>query len=181
MTILRDQQTERGDFIFYADRLSTLIVEKALELIPYRPKTVKTLTGAAYEGVVQTDEVGITILEKMHLLINKQELVGISILRSGGPFSHGLRRVIRDVPIGAMLVQSDPRTGEPLLLSSDLPQCIKSSESSGNVRVLLLDSQVSEASSCQSRLTGDAQMGTGAAASILEPRSSDRASDYYEQ
>ena len=72
----------------------------------------------------------------------RQPLVGISILRSGGPFSHGLRRVIRDVQIGAMLIQSDPKTGEPLLLSSDLPQCIKQSKTSGSVRVLLLDSQV---------------------------------------
>lgn len=72
-----------------------------------------------------------------------QTLVGISILRSGGPFSHGLRRVIRDVQIGAMLIQSDPRTGEPLLLNSKLPDCIKCSEQAKNVRVLLLDSQVS--------------------------------------
>ena len=41
-----------------------------------------------------------------------------------------------------MLIQSDPKTGEPLLLSSDLPQCIKQSKTSGSVRVLLLDSQV---------------------------------------
>jgi uridine kinase len=42
-----------------------------------------------------------------------------------------------------MLIQSDPKTGEPLLLSSDLPQCVKSSEESKDVRVLLMDSQVS--------------------------------------
>lgn len=57
MTILRDQKTSRGDFIFYADRLSTLIVEKALELIPHRPKTVRTPVGLDYTGVTQTDEV----------------------------------------------------------------------------------------------------------------------------
>jgi len=57
MTILRDQNTQRGDFIFYADRLSTLIVEKALELIPFRPQIVKTFTVASYKGVAQTDEV----------------------------------------------------------------------------------------------------------------------------
>ena len=57
MTILRDQKTERGDFIFYADRLSTLIVEKALELIPYRPKSIVTAVNKPYEGVVQTEEV----------------------------------------------------------------------------------------------------------------------------
>ena len=61
MTILRDQHTERGDFIFYADRLSTLVVEKALELIPYRGKTVKAPTGASFRGLAKTDEVRITL------------------------------------------------------------------------------------------------------------------------
>lgn len=70
-------------------------------------------------------------------------------MRSGGPLVHGLRRVIRDVPVGAMLIQSDPKTGEPLLLRVDLPQSVKSAETSKDARVLLLDSQ----------------MGTGAAAS----------------
>ena len=42
-----------------------------------------------------------------------------------------------------MLIQSDPKTGEPLLLSSDLPQCVRCSDESKNVRVLLMDSQVS--------------------------------------
>ena len=57
MTILRDQETERGDFIFYADRLSTLIVEKALSLLPYDPHTVQTPVGSKYDGVIRTKEV----------------------------------------------------------------------------------------------------------------------------
>ena len=61
MTILRDQNTERGDFIFYADRLSTLVVEKALELIPYRDKTVKAPTGASFQGFEKTAEVGLIL------------------------------------------------------------------------------------------------------------------------
>lgn len=77
--------------------------------------------------------------------------MGISILRSGLPFSQGLRRVIRDVPIGGILIQSDPKTGEPLLLKSDLPHCVRSRETNGDVWCLLLDSH----------------MGTGAAASEL--------------
>ena len=63
MTILRDQKTPRGDFIFYADRLSTLIVEKALELIPHRPKTVRTPVGIDYTGVTQTDEVSFGLVK----------------------------------------------------------------------------------------------------------------------
>lgn len=77
-----------------------------------------------------------------------QDIVGVSILRSGGPFSQGLRRVIRDVPIGALLIQSHPRTGEPLLLSCKLPHQLRSPKTSTTTQVFLLDSQ----------------MGTGAAA-----------------
>jgi uracil phosphoribosyltransferase len=51
MTILRDQSTERGDFIFYADRLSTLIVEKALTILPQQSRTVHTPVGCPYDGV----------------------------------------------------------------------------------------------------------------------------------
>lgn len=57
MTILRDQRTTRGDFIFYADRLSTLIVEKALELIPHCPKQVQTPLKLNFDGVTQTNDV----------------------------------------------------------------------------------------------------------------------------
>ncbi|KAL7422385.1 Uridine kinase [Cryptotrichosporon argae] len=132
MTILRDEQTARGDFIFYADRLSTIIVEKALTLLPTEARRVVTPLGLEYDGVAQTST----------------PVVGISILRSGGPFSHGLRRVIRDVPLGAFLIQSDPRTGEPLLLNVALPVVVRSQHTSPHTHVLLLDSQ----------------MGTGAAA-----------------
>ncbi|WVN86166.1 uridine kinase [Cryptococcus depauperatus CBS 7841] len=131
MTILRDKTTSREEFIFHIDRVSTIIVETALALIPCQPKTIRTPQKNVYQGLEQT-----------------KDLVGISILRSGGPFSQGLRRVIRDVPIGGILIQSNPRTGEPLLLKSDLPHCIRSRKTSGAVRCLLLDSQ----------------MGTGAAA-----------------
>lgn len=57
MTILRDQTTHRGDFIFYADRLSTLIVEKALTLLPVKRKTVTTPLGLSYEGLEPAESV----------------------------------------------------------------------------------------------------------------------------
>lgn len=81
-------------------------------------------------------------------LTTLQEIVGVSILRSGGPFSDGLRRVIRDVPLGALLIQSDPHTGEPLLLNTTLPEVLRSPATAAKAHVFLLDSQ----------------MGTGAAA-----------------
>lgn len=49
-TLLRDKDTPREDFIFFVDRLSTFLAEKALALLPFRPKSVVTPTGAEYHG-----------------------------------------------------------------------------------------------------------------------------------
>ncbi|KAG8688377.1 Uridine kinase, partial [Ceratobasidium sp. 423] len=49
-TILRDKETSREDFIFYADRLATLICEKAMELLPFKNVTVSTPTGTIADG-----------------------------------------------------------------------------------------------------------------------------------
>lgn len=49
-TILRDQTTSRQDFIFSVDRLATFLVEKAMELLPYRNKIVTTPTDTETSG-----------------------------------------------------------------------------------------------------------------------------------
>ena len=61
---------------------------------------------------------------------------------SGGPLELGLQRVINDVPIGSLLVQSDSRTGEPLLFQVKLPTCIRERHRAVNTWVFLLDAQV---------------------------------------
>lgn len=60
----------------------------------------------------------------------------------GGPFVKGLRRVIRDVQIGSLLIQSDNQTGEPLLFHTSLPHCVKSKEAA-ETTVLVMDAQIS--------------------------------------
>ena len=50
LTILRDRTTSRGDFIFFVDRLSTYLIEKAVEQLPSKPKSVVTPIDEAYEG-----------------------------------------------------------------------------------------------------------------------------------
>jgi uridine kinase len=57
MTILRDTTTTRSDFIFYIDRLSTLIVEKALSLLPTSPRQIFTGNGTPFTGVANCDSV----------------------------------------------------------------------------------------------------------------------------
>jgi len=50
-TIIRDKNTTRNDFKFYADRLIRLIIEESLNQLPYKPYTVITPIGFPYEGL----------------------------------------------------------------------------------------------------------------------------------
>ncbi|EJU04632.1 armadillo/beta-catenin/plakoglobin [Dacryopinax primogenitus] len=124
-TILRDETTSREDFIFFADRLATLVVECGMDLLPYVPHSVQTPTDAIAHGLKLTAHV-----------------CGVSIIRAGGPLQAGLQRVLRDVPLGALLIQSDPSTGEPLLLHTSLPCYILHREQAKDTWVFLLDSQI---------------------------------------
>ncbi|KAJ1924683.1 Uridine kinase [Tieghemiomyces parasiticus] len=104
-TIIRDRRTSRHDFIFYSERLCTLVVERGLSLLPFEPTTVTTPTGALYPGTVPTKRV-----------------CGVSILRAGSTMETGLRKVCKDVAIGKILIQSDPITNEPKLHYCKLPR-----------------------------------------------------------
>jgi uridine kinase len=73
--------------------------------------------------------------------------------------------VLRDVLVGSLLIQPDPKTAEPLLLHSMLPQCIRSRESAKSAWVLLLDAQVCVTLSHTLAYTHrHLKMGTGASA-----------------
>lgn len=41
-TILRDDKASRQDFVFFTDRLATLLVEHALQHLPYTPRVITT-------------------------------------------------------------------------------------------------------------------------------------------
>jgi len=58
------------------------------------------------------------------------------MLRSGGVFESGLKRVVPDCKLGRLLLQSNVRTGEPELHYLKLPPTIK------NQQVLLFDPQI---------------------------------------
>ncbi|GJJ08316.1 hypothetical protein Clacol_002527 [Clathrus columnatus] len=128
-TILRDKNTTRGDFIFYADRLSTYLAEMAMELLPFKPKSVETPVGAISHGKE----------------LDAPFICGISVLRSGGSLERGLRRVLRDVAIGSLLIQTEPKSGEPLLLHAMLPNCVKFRHIAETSWVFLLDAQIGTA------------------------------------
>jgi uridine kinase len=47
-TVIRDKNTERQDFVFYADRLIRLVVEAGLGFLPFGEKCVQTPEGYQY-------------------------------------------------------------------------------------------------------------------------------------
>ncbi|CAE7094112.1 unnamed protein product [Rhizoctonia solani] len=129
-TILRDKETSREDFIFYADRLATLICEKAMELLPFQNVTVHTPTGVVADG------------KDIRMDNPIRQICSVTIVRAGGMLEMGLRRVMRDIAIGSLLIQSDPSSGEPMLLHSMLPSVVQRREESGDAWVFLLDAQI---------------------------------------
>lgn len=120
-TIIQNPLTDDVNFVFYFDRLTCLLVERALENTHFLPDTVTTPQGTHYQGLKSSGEVSAVV-----------------ILRGGSCLETGLKRVIPDCLTGRLLVQTNWRTGEPELHYLKLPQDIASHDS-----VLLLDPQMS--------------------------------------
>ncbi|KAM0746550.1 PRTase-like protein [Meredithblackwellia eburnea MCA 4105] len=109
LTIIRDHNTNRSDFIFYSDRIIRLLVEEGLNHLPVVAKEVTTPTGLKYNGV------GF-----------EGKICGISIMRAGEAMEAGLRECCRAVRIGKILIQRDEETHQAKLFYSKLPEDIAS-------------------------------------------------------
>ncbi|KAF3341696.1 uridine kinase-like protein 3 [Carex littledalei] len=116
LTIIRDVNTSKHDFIFYADRLIRLVVENGLGHLPFKEKQVKTPTGAVYTGVE----------------FCREKLCGISVIRSGESMENALRACCKGIKIGKILIHKDAEEGEQLIYQH-LPKDI------AERHVLLLD------------------------------------------
>ncbi|MCJ1339849.1 Uridine kinase [Bachmanniomyces sp. S44760] len=120
-TIIQNPLTEEVDFIFYFDRLATLLVERAMENTDFKSVVIQTPEDKAYRGLRQRGEVSAVV-----------------ILRAGSCLETGLKRVIPDCLTGRLLIRTNYRNGEPELHYQKLPNDIASHN-----RVLLLDPQMS--------------------------------------
>ncbi|KAL2151988.1 hypothetical protein VTH82DRAFT_5172 [Thermothelomyces myriococcoides] len=116
LSIIRDRSTQRGDFIFYANRIIRLLVEEGLNHLPTVEHTVTTPVGSTYEG-----------------LAFQGKICGVSIMRAGEAMEQGLRECCRSVRIGKILIQRDEESAQPRLFYDKLPEDI------ANRWVLLLD------------------------------------------
>jgi len=115
-TILQTPETEKDDFVFYFDRLASILIEKyvlprhisflyinlesprALDMSPYDSTTVETPQGNQYLG------------------LNPRGIVSaVAILRGGSCLETALKRTIPDCITGRLLIQTDESSSEPEL------------------------------------------------------------------
>ncbi|KAJ6422974.1 hypothetical protein OIU84_023994 [Salix udensis] len=114
-TLIRDSQTTKHDFVFYADRLIRLVVEHGLGHLPFTEKQVTTPTGSVYTGVDFC-----------------KRLCGVSVIRSGESMENALRACCKGMKIGKILIHREGDNGQQLIYEK-LPQDIS------DRHVLLLD------------------------------------------
>lgn len=85
---------------------------------------------------------GYAIVSKLNMKIDSLAMELINKKKRGGALERGFRRVINDVPVGSLLIQSDSISGEPLLLQVMLPLCLRLRHLAKDAWVFLLDVQV---------------------------------------
>ncbi|KAK3378180.1 uracil phosphoribosyltransferase-domain-containing protein [Podospora didyma] len=107
LSTIRDKNTDRGDFIFYSNRIIRLLVEEGLNHLPTVEHTVTTPVGRTYDG-----------------LSFQGKICGVSIMRAGEAMEQGLRDCCRSVRIGKILIQRDEETAQPKLFYDKLPEDI---------------------------------------------------------
>ncbi|RQM04878.1 hypothetical protein DH86_00002671 [Scytalidium sp. 3C] len=107
LTMIRDKNTQRADFIFYSNRIIRLLVEEGLNHLPVVEHTITTPVGRTYAGVMF-----------------QGKICGVSIMRAGEAMEQGLRDCCRSVRIGKILIQRDEETSKPKLFYDKLPEDI---------------------------------------------------------
>ncbi|XP_071483781.1 uridine-cytidine kinase-like 1 [Diadema antillarum] len=107
-TFIRNQETGRDEFIFYSQRLTRILIEHALSLLPFEDCEVETPQNTIYKG-------------KRF----KGRICGVSILRAGEVMEPALCEVCKDIRLGKILIQTNTVTGEPELHYLRLPKDIK--------------------------------------------------------
>lgn len=107
LTIIRDKDTKRNDFIFYADRINRLLVEEGLNFLPTREKSITTRTGETYAG---SEFIG--------------KICAVPIMRAGLSMETSIREVAKKIRIGHILIQRDETTAKPIFFKAWLPEDI---------------------------------------------------------
>jgi uracil phosphoribosyltransferase len=103
-TVIRDRGASPRDFTASSQHVIRMLLERALDLLPYRPRDVITPVGETYPGLQLV-----------------RGLCGVSVVRAGESMEAGLRDLHPGVPIGKILIQRDKQTKLPRLYFQALP------------------------------------------------------------
>ncbi|MEE1931501.1 uracil phosphoribosyltransferase [Streptomyces sp. TRM 70351] len=106
-TLIRDRNAPREDFVFYSRRIIRLLLESALDLLPFDKHEVTTPVGETYHG-----------------LKFASKLCAVPVIRAGESMEAELRDVHPGIRIGKILIQRDKTTKLPRLYYSHLPDDI---------------------------------------------------------
>ncbi|HEX2051372.1 MAG TPA: uracil phosphoribosyltransferase [Actinomycetota bacterium] len=108
-TAIRDRDATREDFVHYSRRIIRLLLEEAMNLLPFEEKKVTTPVGETYAG-----------------LAFASPLCGVSVLRAGESMEAELRAMHPGIRIGKILIQRDRSTKLPRLYFASLPPDVAS-------------------------------------------------------
>ncbi|RSS64898.1 uracil phosphoribosyltransferase [Streptomyces sp. WAC06614] len=106
-TIVRDRDAARTDFVHYARRVVRLLLESALDLLPFDKQDVTTPVGETYPGLRFTGK-----------------LCAVPVIRAGDSMVDELRQMIPGIRVGKILIQRDRTTKQPHLHYWNLPEDI---------------------------------------------------------
>lgn len=129
--ILADLTTPSVNFVLTADKLSDVVIFKAVSLsfgISRGPPPPPTLNSNKSKQITPP---------------KYPNLAGISILRSGAVLEKSLNKFLKSEDLGSILIDTDSTTGESLLYNLQLPTFLTSNRTSASeAKILLLDSQI---------------------------------------
>nr|CAN83667.1 hypothetical protein VITISV_008796 [Vitis vinifera] len=146
-TLIRDAQTTKHDFVFYADRLIRLVVEHGLGHLPFTEKQVITPTESVYSGVDFCKRLcGVSVIRRKKKC--KKHIPGYGPIfslsfafwfepssltdASGESMENALRACCKGIKIGKILIHREGDNGQQLIYEK-LPKDIS------DRHVLLLD------------------------------------------
>jgi uridine kinase len=87
-TIIQDKSISHYEFLFHTEQLARLLVEEGLDLLPFEDQIVVTPLGKSFKGKQ----------------LKSVKICGISVVRGGVSLEQGLRKVIKDIPIGKIFL-----------------------------------------------------------------------------
>ncbi len=104
-TIVRDKDTQINKFRFASDRITRLLLEESLNLLPTKPKTVYTPTDSEFSGCEY-----------------EGKIFAVSILRAGESMEKAVNELCPGIKIGKILIQRNEKTHQPKKYFAKLPK-----------------------------------------------------------